>query len=206
MRLVKFPHSCVRLETAEGVAVIDPGLFSGDDKLTDADVLLITHVHMDHLDAEGVRALAAAKPELKIYGPPSLAAELGDVPFTAVRHGDSIHTLGMVVGVHGEKHAEIHPDIPLIENVGYLVDGLYHPGDSFTVPDVPVRTLLAPIGAPWLKLSEAAAFIDAVAPATVHPIHDAVLSAPGQAIADRLLSTLTKPEYIRLEPGDIHSF
>lgn len=202
MRLVKYPHACVRLETSEGTLVIDPGLFSGDDALTGADTVFITHLHMDHLDAEGLRALAARRPELEIFGPPSLAQELGDTPFTAVRNGDTIQTLGIVASVHGAQHAQIHPAIPLIENVGYYIDGLYHPGDSFTVPTEPVRTLLAPIGAPWLKLSEAADFIDKVAPATVHPIHDAVLSDVGQAIADRLLTSVTKPEYVRLGPGE----
>ncbi|GAA3225863.1 MBL fold metallo-hydrolase [Actinocorallia longicatena] len=202
MRLVKYPHACVRLETSEGVLVIDPGLFSGPDALTGADVLFITHLHMDHLDTEGVKALAAKRPDLKIYGPPSLVDELGDTPFVVVQDGDTITTLGIAATVHGEKHAEIHRSIPLIENVGYYIDGLYHPGDSFTVPDRPVGTLLAPIGAPWLKLSEAADFIDAVAPRIVHPIHDAVLSEAGQTVADRLLGTVTKPEYVRLGPGD----
>jgi L-ascorbate metabolism protein UlaG (beta-lactamase superfamily) len=202
MRLVRLPHACVRLETSEGILVIDPGVFSGPDKLGEADAVFITHQHFDHLDAEALQGLVAARPDVKIYGPPSLAEDLGGTPFTAVRHGDTIHTLGITATVHGEKHAEIHPAIPLIENVGYYIDGLYHPGDSFTVPEFPVRTLLAPIGGPWLKLSEAAAFIDAVAPSVVHPIHDAVLSEPGQSVADRVLGGVTKPEYVRLGPGD----
>ena len=49
-------------------------------------------------------------------------------------------------------HAAIHPDVPQIANVGYLVDGLVlHPGDAFTVPDAAVELLLVPIAAPWLK-------------------------------------------------------
>ena len=45
----------------------------------------------------------------------------------------------------GGQHALIHPAIPMIANLGYLVDGsVYHPGDSFTVPTAPVSTLLLP--------------------------------------------------------------
>jgi L-ascorbate metabolism protein UlaG (beta-lactamase superfamily) len=164
MELVKFTHACVRLETPEGVLVVDPGNMSGPDTLTDADVVFITHMHPDHLDAEPLRALAAAKPRLTIYGPPSLAGELGDTPFTAVRHGDTIQALGIVATVHGEWHELIHPAFPPVENVGY--------------------------------------FIDAVSPTIVHPIHEATLSEAGQAIADRVLSAVTKPEYARLAPGD----
>jgi hypothetical protein len=36
-----------------------------------------------------------------------------------------------------------------------LIDeSIYHPSDSFTVPPVPVGTLLIPIHAPWSKVSE----------------------------------------------------
>lgn len=205
MRLVKFPHSCVRLETSEGSIVIDPGVFSGPEPLKDADVLLITHLHFDHVDGEGIRALYARRPDLKIYGPPSLTEPLGDVPFTAVSAGDVIHTMGIAATVHGSAHAVIHPSIPVIDNVGYLVNGVYHPGDAFTLPNAPVRTLLAPVAAPWMKLSEAADFINAIAPTHVHPIHDAILSPEGQAVADRLLSGLTKCEYVRIDTGELIS-
>jgi L-ascorbate metabolism protein UlaG (beta-lactamase superfamily)/ketosteroid isomerase-like protein len=202
MDLVRLPHACVRLETSEGVLVIDPGVFSGPDKLTDADVVLITHLHPDHLDTAAITTLAAARPDLQIYGPPSLATELGDTPFTAVRDGDTIEAAGITATVHGKMHARIVAAMPPVENVGYYIEGVYHPGDSFTIPSAPVRILLAPIGAPWLKLSEAADFIDAVSPATVHPIHDAVLSEVGQTLSDRILSGVTKPDYVRLAPGE----
>ena len=42
----------------------------------------------------------------------------------------------------GGRHAVIHPDIPVIENNAYLVDGTHlHPGDSFTVPPAAVDVL-----------------------------------------------------------------
>lgn len=43
----------------------------------------------------------------------------------------------------------IHTDITSVVNTGFLVDrDLFHPGDSFTVPGEPVRTLLVPIAGP----------------------------------------------------------
>jgi len=202
MRMVKFPHSCVRFETSEGRVVIDPGAFSGSEPLEDPDVVLITHVHFDHLDPDAVRALKERRPELQIYGPPSLEEFLKGTPFTAVRHGDVIRAAGLEVKVFGEKHAVIHPSIPVIENVGYYIDGIFHPGDSFTVPDEPVHTLLAPTAAPWMKLSEGTDYIDRVAPRLVHPIHEAILSGEGVEVFDRMLSSFTAPEYVRLGPGE----
>jgi L-ascorbate metabolism protein UlaG (beta-lactamase superfamily) len=203
MRLVKYRHSCVRFETGEGALVIDPGIFSGTEPLQDADAVLITHLHVDHLNEEALRDLRARRPDLALYGPPSLSGALADMPFTAVRNGDVISALGTVIRVYGEQHALIHPSLPATENVGYYLDGLFHPGDAFTVPDAPVRTLLAPVAAAWLKVSEVVDYLKAVGATTVHPIHDAILSAEGAVLIDRVLRSLIDTEYARLDTGDV---
>ena len=65
--------------------------------------------------------------------------------------------------VLGGEHAVIHPDIPVVANNAYLIDGTHlHPGDSFTPPPAPVDVLFLPTGAPWLKLSEAVDYLRAV--------------------------------------------
>jgi L-ascorbate metabolism protein UlaG (beta-lactamase superfamily) len=203
MRLVKYRHSCVRFETGDRALVIDPGVFSGTEPLQGADAVLITHLHADHLNEEALRDLRTKRPDLHIYGPPSLSDTLGDMPFTAVRSGDVIPALETVIRVYGEQHAPIHPSLPATENVGYYLDGLFHPGDAFTVPDAPVHTLLAPVAAAWLKASEVADYVKAVTPRTVHPIHDAILSAEGVVLIDRVLRSLIDTEYARLDTGDV---
>ena len=71
----------------------------------------------------------------------------------------------------------IHPDIPRITNVGYLVDGrVFHPGDALTVPDHPVETLLLPVMAPWSKISEVIDYVREVKPQRAYDIHDALLT------------------------------
>ena len=49
-----------------------------------------------------------------------------------------------VLRVVGGAHAEIYEGLPGCANVGFVVEGVYHPGDSLFVPDVPVTTLLVP--------------------------------------------------------------
>ncbi|CAM5715341.1 MBL fold metallo-hydrolase [Streptomyces canarius] len=51
-----------------------------------------------------------------------------------VGHGDTFTAAGFDVQVHGELHAVIHPDIPRITDVGYLIDGgkVFHPGDALS--------------------------------------------------------------------------
>ena len=80
MELIKYTHSCVRLENEGRVLVIDPGNFSGPEELAQAldgaDVLLVTHVHPDHLDAEPVQEHLRAHPEVQVHAPAPVAAGL----------------------------------------------------------------------------------------------------------------------------------
>jgi hypothetical protein len=87
-----------------------------------------------------------------------------------------------------------------------LVNGsLFYPGDAFTVPPVPVHTLAAPAGAPWLKVAEAMDYILAVAPKRAFPTHEMVLARVGQNMVNDRLRWATEQgggEYRVLEPTE----
>ncbi|MEU5155986.1 MBL fold metallo-hydrolase [Glycomyces sp. NPDC021274] len=202
MRLTKFGHSCVRFDTDGGAFVIDPGVFSDPAALDGAEAVFITHQHPDHCNDPELRRLLDDQPETTIYGPGSLNEVLGRLPFTVVSEGDTIPVAGTEVKVIGRQHAVIHPDLPAVANVGYLADGIFHPGDAFTVPDEPVRVLLAPVAATWMKLSEAIDFIRTVDAPVVHPIHDAILSKDGMVLVDRMLTNLIGDPFQRLTDGE----
>lgn len=202
MQLTKFGHSCVRFDTDEGSIVMDPGVFSDPAALEGVDAVFITHQHPDHCNDPELRILYEDRPEVRIYGPDSLSEVLGNLPFTTVSAGDTVPVAGTEVQVVGKRHAVIHPDLPVVANVGYLVDGILHPGDALTVPDLPVRALLTPVAAPWLKFSEAVDFIRAVDAPAVYPIHDAILSKDGIAIVDRMLTDLIGRPYQRIPNGE----
>jgi hypothetical protein len=108
--------------------------------------------------------------------------------------------------VHGELHAVIHPDLPRIPNVGFLVDGLvFHPGDALTVPTEPVATLLLPVHAPWSKTSEVIDYVRAVDADQAYAIHDGLLNDAGLSLVARMLGEGgpgTPTPYSRLTPGD----
>ncbi len=182
MRLTQYGHSCVRLDDGRAL-VIDPGVFSEADAALDgADAVLITHEHPDHLNAEAVRAAAATNRSLRIWAPAAVADSLSDLgdQVTAASPGDSFEAAGFTVEAFGGQHALIHPSVPMVANIGYLVDGaLFHPGDSFTVPNKPVRVLLVPIHAPWSKVAEVMDFVVAVRAARAFQIHDGLLNESG---------------------------
>ncbi|MFD0787276.1 MBL fold metallo-hydrolase [Micromonospora azadirachtae] len=203
MQLTKYAHSCLRVEHDGGVLVIDPGVFSDPVALDGADAVLITHEHPDHLNVEAVTRQLDRRPA-PVYGPASLAATLGDAAeaLRAVQPGESFTAAGVAVRAYGGRHAVIHPDIPVVDNVGYLInDVVYHPGDALVVPDLPVDTLFAPIHAAWSKFSEVVDFIRAVAPRRVYALHDALLNDNGYGLLDRQYAALAQTDYRRLEPG-----
>ncbi|MEV4557538.1 MBL fold metallo-hydrolase [Kitasatospora sp. NPDC049285] len=190
MRLTKFGHACVRLEHAGGAVVIDPGMFTGPEALEGADALLITHEHMDHFSEERVRAAVEAHPGLRIWTNHAVAPLLEGIgaKVTVVGDGDAFDLDGLPVTVHGEWHEVIHPDIPRVRNVGFLLGGrVFHPGDSFTVPPDTVDTLLLPLGAPWLKAGELVDYVREARPRQAVAIHEGTLSEIGQVIHGRLL-------------------
>ncbi len=204
-------HACVRLERDGRRLVLDPGAFSDLSVLDDADAVLLTHDHPDHVAPAELVAALSARPGLEVWAPGPLVDRLTEegAPgerLHAVADGDRFTAAGFDVRVTGERHAVIHPDLPGLANVAYLVAGaVLHPGDAFTPPPpgAEVDLLLVPVAGPWMKLSEAVDYVRAVGPRIAVPIHDAILSEPGRALADRLVGGLGgAPELRRLAPGE----
>lgn len=204
MRLTKYAHSCVLVEDDDARVLIDPGnLTRGFDELTGLTGILITHQHADHVDVDRLGPLLEHNPDATLYADEATAGILAerDIDAHAARQGDRLD-VGVEVVVYGVDHAVIHPEIPRVPNVGYLVGGrFFHPGDSFTTPDVPVEILGLPTAAPWLKASEAIDFLRAVAPRVAIPIHEALLARPAVYYGHYQRLAPENTEVTLLEPG-----
>jgi L-ascorbate metabolism protein UlaG (beta-lactamase superfamily) len=191
VQLTKKGHACIRLEKEGQVLVIDPGAFSEADAAVGADAVLVTHEHLDHFNEERLRAALEANPAAEIWTLRSVADQIAAAfpgRVHTVGHGDTFTAAGFEVEVHGELHAVIHPDIPRITNVGYLVDrSVFHPGDALTVPDTPVETLMLPVHAPWNKVAEVIDYVREVKPQRAIDVHDGLLSDIARTVYDRLL-------------------
>jgi L-ascorbate metabolism protein UlaG (beta-lactamase superfamily) len=187
------------------VLVIDPGELSEPAALDGADAVLITHEHFDHLDVGALTDALARRPQVRIFTHPQVMPKLGDLRevATAVTDGDEFTAAGFAVSVHGGLHAMIHPELPRVANNGYLVDGVYHPGDSFDVPaGAEVHTLFVPVSGSWLKLAESVGFIRSVAPRRAYALHDGLLNDVGHKVYGGNLSRLAQCDYARLASGE----
>jgi L-ascorbate metabolism protein UlaG (beta-lactamase superfamily) len=178
VRITKFRHSCLLVEESDARVLLDPGSFStGFEELAGLTGVLVTHQHPDHVDVDRLKALLSRNPDARVYTDEATAGRLSEagVEAAVVHEGDSID-VGVEVRVFGRDHATIHPDIPVVPNVGFLLGGrLFHPGDSFTAPSAEVEILALPTSAPWLKLAESVDYLRAVAPRIAVPIHEAHL-------------------------------
>jgi L-ascorbate metabolism protein UlaG (beta-lactamase superfamily) len=208
MELTKHGHACVVLSEDGRRLVIDPGAYSDPAVLQGANAVLVTHEHADHVVPDQLRAAMDADPGLEVWTNRSVAESLEGLGSRVhvVGAGDAVSAAGFDVHVHGELHAVIHPEIPRIPNIGFLVEGLvFHPGDAFTVPDEPVTTLLLPIHAPWSKASEVIDYVREVRADQAYALHDGLLNDTGLGLVTGLLGERgpgTPTPYSRLSPGE----
>ncbi len=121
-----------------------------------ADVVLISHLHSDHLHVPSLRRFS---PDVPILAPPGARAVVGDVTagrIREVRPGDHIDLDGLDIEVlqsfhDGRRNPLSHDDAPAL---GFRVTGptqsLWYPGDTgltMAMHDVaPVDLALVPIG------------------------------------------------------------
>jgi L-ascorbate metabolism protein UlaG (beta-lactamase superfamily) len=195
VRIIKYTHSCVRIEHEGRTLVIDPGIWSEPRALIGADAVLVTHEHTDHVD------------ELRLVGlgVPVYAPAGADIPYLEpipVRPGETFTAAGFPVRAVGGRHATVHSGQTAVANLGYVVDDrLYHPGDALAPPGQAIETLLVPMQASWLCTTEAVAFAREVGADEVFGIHDGQLNERGLSSLNGWLAELV-PAYRYLAAGE----
>ena len=146
------------VRAGESIVLLDPFLSPhrartyesslSPDQATGIDVVLVTHEHVDHFDAEAAPSIAAASPEAAFVVPTpivDMVTEVG-VPadrVTGVQPGDRIELGGFAIHPLPARHGVTMDDAygfgedlsgGLIRFLGYVVDAggvrLYHAGDT----------------------------------------------------------------------------
>ena len=181
-----FTQSAIRLEGARGTVVyFDPFALTDAEAAHDADYVLITHAHYDHFSPEDYARVAGEK--TVVVAPASMAGEVAELDEAAVHlmaAGEKLELPGLCVEAVPAYNVEperlsMHPH----ENgwLGYVVTlddeatRYYVSGDTDQNPDnetVSCDVALVPIGGTYTcDPHQAAAFVNALRPATVVPTH-----------------------------------
>ncbi|MCA1943359.1 MAG: MBL fold metallo-hydrolase [Yonghaparkia sp.] len=210
MIVTKREHACLVIEHQGSALVIDPGSFTAPFAVENLAAIVVTHEHGDHVTPEHLDRLLADR-TVPIFAPAGVAAAHPTYPWQVIEAGDRRTAGPFTLDFSGGRHAVIHRTIPVIDNVGVMVNGaLYYPGDSFTVPprtaeEGPVPVLAVPASAPWLKVAEVMDYVEAVAPLRSFPTHERVNSDAGNAMANARIRLVTEQhggEFVPLAAGD----
>lgn len=205
MKLTKFQHACFAIEKDGRSLIVDPGAFT-HDFITPrhVDAIVITHEHPDHFDEKLIKSILELHPKATIIAHESISGRFTDFNAIGAKPGEPYTVGNFTLQFFGGTHAHIADSIPTPPNLGVLIDStIYYPGDSFIAPEMPkVPVLALPASAPWLKISDAMDFLSRVRPAFTFPTHDAILSADGKQLVDRMLGAVASGQdthYKRLD-------
>jgi L-ascorbate metabolism protein UlaG (beta-lactamase superfamily) len=207
MRITKYEHACFVAQIAEKKLVVDPGSFTVPlPDPTSVVAIVVTHEHADHWTPEHLKRILEASPDAKLFAPAGVAAAASDFNFAVVKDGDELTVEPFTLKFFGEKHAVIHESIPIVDNVGVLINGqVYYGGDSFTQGPAGVELLAVPASAPWLKVGEVMDYVAAAKPKRSFPTHEMINSVIGNGMANGRIQAVTEAgggEFFPLTPGD----
>jgi len=171
MKVSKHLHSCLLIEEENKTILIDPGIFTYQEKALDLgkieklDYLLFTHEHPDHMYLPFVREIVAKFPEVKIITNKSIVEILQKENIKASSEGDAIIKLESV------PHEKLWDKEPP-ENFSITIFGkLTSPGDALHFEKT-AEILALPVAAPWESVTEAVSKALACKPKIIIPVHD----------------------------------
>src|SRR5258706_2321282 len=108
MKLTKFGHCCLLIETKGLRILTDPGVFTTEQNtLTNIDIVLITHEHQDHFHLDSLKVIMKNNPSAKIITNKTVGVLLAkeNIPFSTVEHGENTSEKGVVIEGFGILHA-----------------------------------------------------------------------------------------------------
>lgn len=171
MKITKFVHSCLLVETPDQIALFDPGTMSEQafnvGIINRLDDIFITHIHPDHFSSYLVKRLVDKFPQVRITSTPEVVAKLAE---DGIKASDQPPSSAVFFDSPHESIASLGSQTPQQIGIHYL-DMLSHPGDSHSFHETkPILAL--PVQAPWGSTARAVALALELKPFYVLPIHD----------------------------------
>src|SRR5436190_5939903 len=174
MKITKYVHSCLLVESGELNVLIDPGRYSWDSHLLNPNHLpqlshiLFTHDHADHYHEQALRALSQQFPHATIITNNNLAKKIKalNLPNTITTGSEES------LEIFEAPHAQLPLELPDVLNIGVHIDGkLTHSGDALDIKST--REVLAlPLTGPFAGLTQTLKQVVELKPKVLLPIHD----------------------------------
>ena len=180
MNIVKYPQSCLFIETKDIKILIDAGNLKYEESFLktwqQADIILITHKHGDHCYTEVLKNL-----NIPLFGTEEVAKNYKELKWNIIHENDvlTFHNtkIEVVKAIHG-YNPNLKGGKSVLENVGYIIDDgekrLYITSDTICFENNYKADVIAlPVTAHGLTMSsyEAALFAKEIDAKLVLPIH-----------------------------------
>lgn len=174
MKITKYVHSCLLVETESQTILVDPGQFSWESGMFDIDTLdkldsvVVTHEHFDHFYPAFVEAIVHKFPEVPFISASPVVGQLQTMGVSNVCSQSS----GEIEIFSRKPHAALAPLGEAPENIAVHIAGkLTVGGDRHDLEES--RDVLAlTVTAPWGSMTDAAAMALELEPKVIVPVHD----------------------------------
>lgn len=173
MKITKYVHSCLVVETPDRVAIFDPGVMSAEalgvaiPGMSRLDDIFITHIHQDHGDPGLIKRLVEKFPDVRITATPETVTALAK---DGIKASDQAPEGAVFFDSPHEDVKPLFGEPPQEIGIHYL-DKLSNPGDSHSFTET--KAILAlPVQAPWGSTIRALNLALELKPKHVLPIHD----------------------------------
>lgn len=190
---MKLHHAAVLISSGDHTRIlVDPGTLGARPQIDGITAILVTHHHYDHADPDILHQAVALG--IPIWLPVDAQTAL-DLPEGKIANpGDKFRIGDVSIDVLGDRHAQVHPELPGPLNRAYslnagqiVVTGDEHPED---LPGS-VGALVTPIDAPWLRAVDLIRFTRRAQPRLLIGVHDGLLNDDGLHVAATVLQSLT---------------
>jgi len=201
MKVSKHTHSCLLVEENNTNILIDPGIFTYNEKaldinkLTKLDYILITHEHSDHCHPPFIKELVQKFPEVKIISNNSVVELLKKENIKATTAGNEFIQLETLT------HEKLWDKEPPQNTVFKVFDKLTHPGDSLNFKTTS-EILALPITAPWGSTTQAIEKALQIKPKIIIPIHDFMWKDEVRTAMYERLTNFFSPLGIEFRPSE----
>ena len=181
VRITPIHHASMMIQGGDAVIHVDPWSQGNYDGLPQADLILITDIHGDHLDAAMVRKLS--KPATVIIAPYAVSEKIDNVK--TIKNGESIiwkdwrvQSVPMYNLTRGPAPGKLYHDKG--RGSGYILHyggkQFYLAGDTEAIPEMRalknIDVAFIPMNLPYtMPPEEAAAAVRAFHPKVVYPYH-----------------------------------